>query len=62
MPSTRERIINALNHQKPDRPQLFEIFQRYHPIHWPVCGRNVGTDESMAWDATGLQSFTVREV
>lgn len=51
MPGTYERVMAALNHQKPDRTPLFEIFQPYHPIHWPICGRNVATDAAMAWDA-----------
>lgn len=51
MSKSNERIIMALNHKKADRTPLFEIFQPYHPIHWPVCGRNVGTDAAMAWDA-----------
>jgi uroporphyrinogen-III decarboxylase len=51
MSGSHERIMKALNHRKADRTPLFEIFQPYHPIHWPVCGRNVGTDAAMAWDA-----------
>ncbi len=51
MSKASERIINALSHRKADRTPLFEIFQPYHPIHWPICGRNVGTDAAMAWDA-----------
>lgn len=43
--------MKTLSHQKADRTPLFEIFQPYHPIHWPICGRNVGTDAAMAWDA-----------
>lgn len=51
MSESHERVINALSHRKADRTPLFEIFQPYHPIHWPICGRNVGTDAAMAWDA-----------
>ncbi len=47
----RERILAAFAHQVPDRTPLFEIFQPYQPIHWKVCGQNIGTDQSMAWDA-----------
>ncbi len=51
MSGKRTRVINALNHSKPDRTPLFEIFQPYHPIHWDICGRNIATDMAMAWDA-----------
>ncbi|MCF7853692.1 MAG: uroporphyrinogen decarboxylase family protein [Candidatus Pacebacteria bacterium] len=51
MPGSRERINAAFSHRTPDRTPLFEIFQPYHPIHWPVCGRTVGTDAAMCWDA-----------
>lgn len=47
----RERVRAAFAHKAPDRTPLFEIFQPYQPIHWPICGRNIGTDHSMAWDA-----------
>jgi len=46
-----QRVRQAFAHQVPDRTPLFEIFQPYHPIHWPICGRNIGTDNAMAWDA-----------
>ncbi len=46
-----ERIARAFAHKRPDRTPLFEIFQMYHPIHWDICGRNVATDNAMAWDA-----------
>lgn len=47
----RERVFAAFAHREPDRTPLFEIFQPYQPIHWPICGRTIGTDEAMAWDA-----------
>ena len=47
----KERVAKAFAHEEPDRTPLFEIFQPYHPIHWDICGRNVGTDMAMAWDA-----------
>ena len=47
----RERVLAAFAHKEPDRTPLFEIFQPYQPIHWPICGRNIGTDAAMAWDA-----------
>lgn len=43
--------MQAFAFEKPDRTPLFEIFQPYHPIHWPVCGHTIGTDNAMAWDA-----------
>jgi len=45
------RVMNALSHQATDRTPLCENFQRYHPIHWPVCGHTIATDEAMCWDA-----------
>jgi len=45
------RVARAFAHQAPDRTPLFEIFQPYQPIHWDICGRTVGTDMTMAWDA-----------
>lgn len=51
MNKSRQRIMAAMAHEKPDRTPLFEIFQPYHPIHWPICGRTVATDMSVAWDA-----------
>ncbi|MDD2707436.1 MAG: uroporphyrinogen decarboxylase family protein [Verrucomicrobiae bacterium] len=45
------RVAKAFNHQTPDRTPLFEIFQPFHPIHWDIAGRTVGTDEAMCWDA-----------
>ena len=45
------RVTQALAHERADRTPLFELFQPYHPIHWPVCGRTVATDQAMAWDA-----------
>jgi|ETNmetMinimDraft_15_1059895.scaffolds.fasta_scaffold01895_3 hypothetical protein len=49
--TSRERVSKAFDHRLPDRTPLFEIFQSYHPIHWNICGRNVATDQAMAWDA-----------
>lgn len=46
-----ERVWKAFGHEQPDRTPLFEIFQTYHPIHWPICGRTIGSDAAMAWDA-----------
>ena len=46
-----ERVFKAFAHEVPDRTPLFEIFQIYHPIHWRICGRNLATDDVMAWDA-----------
>ncbi len=45
------RALQALSHQRPDRTPLFELFVPYHPIHWAICGRNIATDNAMAWDA-----------
>jgi hypothetical protein len=46
-----QRVQKAFAFQPPDRTPLFEIFQPYHPIHWPICGRNIATDAALAWDA-----------
>ena len=51
MAGSAKRVKQALAHKRPDRTPLFEIFQAYHPIHWEICGRNLATDETMAWDA-----------
>lgn len=51
MSGSVERVRSAFGHQKPDRTPLFEIFAPYHPVHWGICGRTVGTDEAMCWDA-----------
>jgi len=51
MPGSVERVRRAFAHQAPDRTPLFEIFQPYHPIHWQICGRTVGTDQALCWDA-----------
>ncbi|MHB9134161.1 MAG: uroporphyrinogen decarboxylase family protein [Armatimonadota bacterium] len=51
MPGSAQRVMQAFAHQVPDRTPLFEIFQRFQPIHWEVCGRNVATDETLYWDA-----------
>jgi len=51
MTGAAERVRRAFAFEKPDRTPLFEIFQPYHPIHWPVCGRNIATDAALAWDA-----------
>ena len=51
MSASSVRVAAAFDHREPDRTPLFEIFWRYHPIHWPICGRTVATDEAMAWDA-----------
>jgi len=48
---SRERVLRAFKHKVPDRTPLFELFWPYHPIHWPICGRTVATDEELAWDA-----------
>jgi len=48
---SEQRVDKAFRHEKPDRTPLFEIFQPYHPIHWDIAGRNVGTDNAMCWDA-----------
>lgn len=45
------RIARAFAHEAPDRTPLFEIFCSYHPIYWDICGRTVGTDQAMCWDA-----------
>lgn len=49
--TSAERVSAAFAHQTPDRTPLFEIFQPYHPIHWLVCGRTIGTDQALCWDA-----------
>jgi len=46
-----QRVTRAFAHETPDRTPLFELFQPYHPIHWPICGRTIATDMAMAWDA-----------
>ncbi|OPZ26140.1 MAG: Uroporphyrinogen decarboxylase (URO-D) [Lentisphaerae bacterium ADurb.BinA184] len=51
MSGSTARVAKAFAFDRPDRTPLFEIFQPYHPIHWPVCGRNLATDQAMAWDA-----------
>jgi hypothetical protein len=51
MSASTERVARALDHQRPDRTPLFEIFSPYHPIHWDICGRNPATDYGLAWDA-----------
>jgi len=51
MPGSAQRILRAFAHESPDRTPLFEIFQPHHPIHWQICGRTVGTDQAMCWDA-----------
>jgi hypothetical protein len=51
MTGSIQRVQQAFDHVAPDRTPLFEIFQPYQPIHWPICGRTVGTDEAMRWDA-----------
>ena len=45
------RVQAAFAHRTPDRTPLFEIFCAYHPIHWAICGRTVGTDQALCWDA-----------
>ncbi len=47
----QERVLKALSHGRPDRTPLFEIFQTFHPIHWPICGRTLATEAALAWDA-----------
>lgn len=47
----KERIAKAFAHEVPDRTPLFEIFQPFQPIHWPICGRNIATDQALCWDA-----------
>ncbi|MCY3018949.1 MAG: hypothetical protein NTW87_07975 [Planctomycetota bacterium] len=51
MTGATARVRKAFAFEKPDRTPLFEIFQPYHPIYWPVCGRTVATDAALAWDA-----------
>lgn len=51
MNDSRQRVRDALAFRRPDRTPLFEIFQPYHPIHWPICGRTIATDMALAWDA-----------
>lgn len=51
MSGSQERVLRAFRHQQPDRTPLFELFWPYHPIHWPICGRTIATDEEMAWNA-----------
>lgn len=51
MTGSRARVMRAFAHQLPDRTPLFELFWPYHPIHWPICGRNVATEEELAWNA-----------
>lgn len=46
-----DRVMKAFAHQKPDRTPLFEIFQPFHPISWPICGRTIATDASLYHDA-----------
>lgn len=46
-----QRIAKAFAHQKPDRTPLFEIFWPYQPIYWDIAGRNMATDQALAWDA-----------
>ncbi|MBI4025888.1 MAG: hypothetical protein HY360_12960 [Verrucomicrobia bacterium] len=48
---SKTRVARAFAHEWPDRTPLFEIFCSYHPIHWDLCGRTVGTDQAMCWDA-----------
>jgi len=47
----RARVAQAFAHATPDRTPLSELFSAYHPIHWDICGRTVGTDQAMRWDA-----------
>jgi len=49
--SSRQRVLDAFAHRGTDRTPLFETFQPYHPIHWPICGRNPATEAALAWDA-----------
>ncbi len=51
MPGASERVYKAFAHEVPDRTPLFEIFCKYHPIYWDICGRNFATDAAMHWDA-----------
>lgn len=51
MHSSQLRVQQAFAHIAPDRTPLFEIFQPFHPIHWPICGRTIATDEALRWDA-----------
>ncbi len=51
MKGSVERVERAFAHQAPDRTPLFEIFSPYHPLYWPIAGRNPATDASLAWDA-----------
>jgi hypothetical protein len=51
MSGSTERVRKAFAHEQPDRTPLFEIFCKFHPIHWDITGRNVATDAIMYWDA-----------
>jgi hypothetical protein len=51
MSASTTRVDAAFRHVAPDRTPLFEIFCAYHPIYWTVCGRTIGTDEALCWDA-----------
>lgn len=51
MQGSRARVMQAFDHKANDRTPLFEIFQKFHPIHWEICGRNIATDQARFWDA-----------
>ena len=51
MTTAARRIEQAFAHQAPDRTPIFEIFWPYQPIYWDVAGRNMATDQGLAWDA-----------
>ncbi len=51
MSASIARVGAAFRHVAPDRTPLFEIFCAYHPIYWGICGRTIGTDEALCWDA-----------
>lgn len=51
MSNPAHRIAQAFAHQAPDRTPIFEIFWPYQPIYWEVAGRNLATDQALAWDA-----------
>lgn len=51
MKGSRQRVLQAFRHERPDRTPLFELYWPYHPVHWEVCGHTVATDMRLAWDA-----------
>ncbi|MHB9025338.1 MAG: uroporphyrinogen decarboxylase family protein [Armatimonadota bacterium] len=51
MQGSTERVMKAFAHQAPDRTPLFEIYWKFHPIYWDICGRTAATDAAVYWDA-----------